>query len=235
MPGLEDLCSWPGCAAMNLVTLRRSGLSRGLCLLGRGVGGLGAPAFVLRFPASQMTLDVAVITADVAGVLDRLPTASRPGEKAEEEPEGLRNRLEVGTGRAPFLERVAAASGPRRGPLARPHSSAVPGPPGRLARLQRGCLAQSDLLSFWPEASVRSSGSAWELPRPSPSSFHPLWENELGSDINLGSVPSLPLASSATSKGPSPLQGKGASFRKKFISVLLTGTWQRRGTPGPEL
>lgn len=87
-PGREDLCSWLGRAAVNSVTSRRSGASGGLCLLGRGVGGpgegWGGPAFVLRFPESQMTLDVARDHCRCGRWLGGRPAAARPGEKAKE-------------------------------------------------------------------------------------------------------------------------------------------------------
>lgn len=63
VPGHHDPCSWQGSVAMNLVTLRgqmpQGSLPAHLWVGGCGRLGLGEEvAFVLRFPESQMTLDV---------------------------------------------------------------------------------------------------------------------------------------------------------------------------------
>lgn len=123
VPGPEDLCSWPGCAAVNLVTSRRSDTSGVLCLRVGGFGGLGEG---LR--PQPLSLDFPKVT--------RSPHVWKVGWVGRWPPQGL------GWGAKEGAERLSKQLGDwdRKGPS--PHECGLP--QTQCGRLQRGCSALLD-------------------------------------------------------------------------------------------
>ena len=136
-------------------------------LWGRGAGGgLGCPDFVLRFPESQMTLDVARDHCRCGRWAGWAACCCKAWRESKGGSERLRNRLGVGAGRAPSPGEHGLW------PLPRLCSPTAPGPRGCLAGLQTGSVPcrtrSSPSLKCPPLVPTCLGAPRPQIPTPSP-------------------------------------------------------------------